>query len=183
MPMKLVGLVVALATASLTFAPGAMAAKPSAGIAPVSLVGQACNIDGVAEAGEVTSGTLTLERFTTQAGDLAAQVRVSAVTCAVETANGVVTQTSPAETQTIPVGTAAVTGSCQILDLVLGPLDLDLLGLVVHLDTVHLNITAEQGPGNLLGNLLCGLAGALDGNAPANVIANLLNQVLAVLQR
>ena len=30
------------------------------------------------------------------------------------------------------------TGSCEILDLTLGPLDLDLLGLVVHLDQVHL---------------------------------------------
>jgi hypothetical protein len=48
----------------------------------------------------------------------------------------------------------AATGSCEILNLVLGPLDLDLLGLVVHLDQVVLNITAEQGPGNLLGNLL-----------------------------
>ena len=46
-------------------------------------------------------------------------------------------------------------GSCQILDLVLGPLHLDLLGLVVDLNQVHLTITAERGPGNLLGNLLC----------------------------
>jgi hypothetical protein len=53
-------------------------------------------------------------------------------------------------------------GQCEILDLVLGPLDLDLLGLVVFLDTVHLNITAQQGPGNLLGNLLCAVAGLLD---------------------
>ena len=51
--------------------------------------------------------------------------------------------------------TTARSGSCQILDLRLGPLDLNLLGLVVHLDMVHLNITAEPGPGNLLGNLLC----------------------------
>ena len=74
------------------------------------------------------------------------------------------------------------TGSCEILDLVLGPLDLDLLGLVVHLDTVHLNITAEQGPGNLLGNLLCAVAGLLDGPAtPLNAITRLLNQILGLL--
>ncbi len=40
-----------------------------------------------------------------------------------------------------------------ILNLALGPLDLNLLGLVVHLNQVVLNITAEGGPGNLLGNL------------------------------
>jgi hypothetical protein len=73
------------------------------------------------------------------------------------------------------------TGSCQILDLTLGPLDLNLLGLMVHLDTVHLNITAQQGPGNLLGNLLCAVAGLLDANGGTNQLAMLLNSLLAGL--
>ena len=67
----------------------------------------------------------------------------------------------------------------------LGPLNLDLLGLVVHLDTVHLNITAQQGPGNLLGNLLCAVANLLNNPAGAGGaltgIANLLNQILRIL--
>lgn len=46
----------------------------------------------------------------------------------------------------------ATTGTCDILELVLGPLHLDLLGLVVDLNQVELNITAEQAPSNLLGN-------------------------------
>jgi hypothetical protein len=45
---------------------------------------------------------------------------------------------------------AAADPSCQILDLTLGPLHLDLLGLVVDLNQVHLNITAQPGSGNLL---------------------------------
>ena len=57
-----------------------------------------------------------------------------------------------------------VTGSCRILDLTLGPLHLDLLGLVVALNQVHLTITAQQGPGNLLGNLLCAIANLLNGS-------------------
>jgi hypothetical protein len=52
---------------------------------------------------------------------------------------------------------------CPILDLTLGPLDLNLLGLIVHLDTVHLVITADS-EGGILGQLLCGLAGS----APAS---------------
>jgi hypothetical protein len=53
----------------------------------------------------------------------------------------------------------AQTGTiCPILDLVLGPLDLNLLGLLVHLDRVHLTITAERG-GGVLGDLFCSLAG------------------------
>lgn len=83
---------------------------------------------------------------------------------------------------TVPASVAAA--SCQILDLVLGPLDLDLLGLVVHLDRVHLNITADSGPGNLLGNLLCAIAGLLDPGPLNNLqaLVNLLNQILALLR-
>jgi len=71
--------------------------------------------------------------------------------------------------------------SCQILDLRLQPLDLNLLGLKVHLDTVHLNITAQTGSGNLLGNLLCAVTGLLDGAGALAQIAALLNQILAIL--
>jgi hypothetical protein len=51
-------------------------------------------------------------------------------------------------------------GICTVLDLVLGPLDLNLLGLMVHLDRVQLRITADP-KGGLLGSLLCGLAGGI----------------------
>ena len=64
-----------------------------------------------------------------------------------------------------PVRVASHLGApCQILDLILGPLHLDLLGLVVDLygqtksDPVQVTITGEQGHG-LLGDLLCSLAG------------------------
>src|SRR5206468_589064 len=52
----------------------------------------------------------------------------------------------------------APTAICQVLDLTLGPLDLNLLGLMVHLDTVHLVVTADS-EGGVLGSLLCSLAG------------------------
>lgn len=51
----------------------------------------------------------------------------------------------------------APAATCQVLDLVLGPLDLDLLGLVVDLNRVHLNVTATRG-GGVLGDLFCSLA-------------------------
>jgi hypothetical protein len=53
-------------------------------------------------------------------------------------------------------------GVCDVLDLNLGPLDLDVLGLVVNLSEVDLNIDAVAGPGNLLGNLLCAVANLLN---------------------
>jgi hypothetical protein len=53
--------------------------------------------------------------------------------------------------------TTAAAGECSVLDLVLGPLNLDLLGLVVNLNKVHLTITANP-TGGVLGTLFCGLA-------------------------
>ncbi len=78
---------------------------------------------------------------------------------------------------------AAAAPACDVLNLVLGPLDLDLLGLEVHLDKVVLNIVAQSGAGNLLGNLLCAVAGLLDGGLAGLLgrITNLLNRILARL--
>ena len=52
---------------------------------------------------------------------------------------------------------------CTVLDLKLGPLDLNLLGLMVHLDQVHLTITADS-EGGILGQLLCGIGGGGGGS-------------------
>ena len=71
-------------------------------------------------------------------------------------------------------------GTCDILHLTLGPLDLNLLGLMVHLNQIVLDITAQAGPGNLLGNLLCSVADLLNGGSLGS-LANLLNQLLGVL--
>jgi hypothetical protein len=59
-------------------------------------------------------------------------------------------------------------GVCTILDLVIGPLDLNLLGLLVHLDRTQLRITADPRRG-ILGSLLCGLAGGPPTAATARV--------------
>jgi hypothetical protein len=121
-----------------------------------------CTIAGVADV-----CTLTVTAFE----------RVNGVLTAVGTVTGG-NVSIPFEVPVLP----ATTGTCDILNLVLGPLHLDLLGLVVDLNQVVLNITAEQAPGNLLGNLLCAVAGLLDnpGN-PVGGIAALLNRILSIL--
>lgn len=83
----------------------------------------------------------------------------------------------------VSVPTALPRATCPILHLTLGPLDLNLLGLTVHLDRVVLDITAISGPGNLLGNLLCAIAGLLDGSgtsAQLNQLIAQLNQLLGL---
>lgn len=71
--------------------------------------------------------------------------------------------------------------TCQILRLSIGAIDLNLLGLTVHLNPVLLIINAVSGPGNLLGNLLCAIVNLLNGGGPLAQIVNLLNQLLALL--
>jgi hypothetical protein len=117
--------------------------------------------------GALASGTLTVTRFVQQNGQIFA------------VGNLVLGGTNFGTVQ-VPVNAAATNGTCQILHLDLGPLDLTLLGLHVHLNEVVLDITAQQGPGNLLGNLLCAVAGLLD-NTGTNGLATLLNQILAIL--
>jgi len=89
--------------------------------------------------------------------------------------------TSPTNATT---GGASVTsaGSTRILHLALGPVDLNLLGLNVHLDNcangpVTVDITAQSGPGKLLGNLLGGLSHLLDSNANVQGLLNKVNQI------
>jgi len=52
--------------------------------------------------------------------------------------------------------------TCNILELTLGPLHVDLLGLVIDLNQVHLTITANRN-GGILGQIFCSLA---NGQAP-----------------
>jgi hypothetical protein len=78
---------------------------------------------------------------------------------------------------------AQATQPCDILHLVLGPLDLDLLGLEIHLSRVVLDIIARPGPGNLLGNLLCAIAGLLDPGPGGGLLGNLLTQIRDLLNQ
>jgi hypothetical protein len=54
----------------------------------------------------------------------------------------------------------------------------NVLGLVVDLNQVHLQVIGQTGNGQLLGNLLCGLANALNGNGGG--LANILNRLLGL---
>jgi hypothetical protein len=171
--LTLLGALLTLVLSLSVFAVAAPAAPPTTSSdLTVPITGTATNALGQTVQ---FAGQFTLDRFTTSGGQLAAVGTLTGTLT--NTVTGVVQNVS----QQIVLPITGTNATCQILDLTLGPLDLDLLGLVVHLDQVHLEITAESGPGNLLGNLLCGIAGLLDGNAPLNQITNLLNQLLRLL--
>ena len=145
-------------------------------------------ISGTSAAGAV-AGNFAISKFDIQDGKL---VAIGAVTGTVTDATGAIVKTfvAPATAQVMnaaggasanqAIGAAAI-GSCDILSLVLGPLHLNVLGLVVDLNQVVLDITAQTGAGNLLGNLLCSITGLLDAGSLGTQLVGLLNQLIAVL--
>lgn len=127
--------------------------------------------------GAVFNGTFTLRRFVATANGVAA---VGTLTGIVTPVGG--TPTAIVQNVTVPTAitqaAAIAQAACPILHLDLGSLFLDVLGLQVDLSQVLLDVGAEPGPGNLLGNLLCAVTGLLD--SPGG-LARLLNQILGIL--
>jgi hypothetical protein len=158
----------------MLLAPAANAQAPTDPLADA--IGQPCVADG--QPGTVTAATGEVTRFAARGrGNFGAATVVATLTCTA-TADPTVTET---DTQTVrDVVVQQVTGTCQILRLVLGPLDLNLLGLRIQLNQVILLITAQQG-GGLLGDLLCAIAGLLEGSGPPGQLVVLLNRVLGAL--
>jgi hypothetical protein len=120
------------------------------------------------------TGTLTITQFAAQNGQLVAQGTLSGT---VTNAEGEVLKTITNRSVTMPVQSFTVDPTCTVLTLTLGPLDLNLLGLMIHLNQVVLTITAQTG--TLLGNLLCSLV-TTPPPTLAQIIA-LLNEILALL--
>ena len=150
-------------TVSMVFVP--VAAQAQSG-SPFSIP-----ITGTNAGGATFSGVFNLTSFAVRDGQVVALGTISGV---VTTATGVLGSVLTTVAMPVSVGTT----TCQILHLDLGPISLDLLGLQVDLSRVVLDITAQAGAGNLLGNLLCAVAGLLDN--PGG-LARLLNQILDIL--
>ena len=118
------------------------------------------------------TGTLTITQFAVQNGQVVALGTLSGTAIDNE---GKVISTITNRAVTVP---ASIDPTCNVLSLTLGPLDLNLLGLMIHLNQVVLTITANPA-GGLLGSLLCSLAGTPP--TALQTIVNLLNQILALL--
>jgi hypothetical protein len=160
---------------------------------------------GKAFKGKQFKGRYTIEKFVTSGGKLysvgtlsgkaggkklkKAGVRLPAAVAnnaAAGSAQAHSSQVPPLPLPPLPAGNA-----CSILSLNLGPINLNLLGLVVRTNEIQLRIDAVQGPGNLLGNLLCGITGLLNpatggtavANTPLAQLAQILNALLALSPR
>jgi hypothetical protein len=174
---KLAALVAATCAAALLVPAMATAQTPSTGTATTNL--QHIAVTGKARNGKAFTGRFRVDRFISRGGKSWAVGRLTgkAGKRSIKRSNVAIPVT--VGSQAPATGAAA----CPILHLVLGPLDLNLLGLTVHLNQVVLDITAQSGPGNLLGNLLCSVAGLLDQQGLSlqqlTGLLNILNQLLS----
>lgn len=147
-------------------------------------------------------GTFTIDRFAQRGGKTVAlgtvkgKLRGKSVTKRNVAIPATVTRQAAAPSPTtpgVPVPAAPAKssqllpptpGACQILNLVLGPIDLNLLGLRIRTNTINVRIEGVPGAGNLLGNLLCAITGILDPGRITNAqLIALLNAILALLPR
>jgi hypothetical protein len=173
MSVRKLGLVVAAICAALLIVPVTAGAQTTP-TAVTSL--KSIPVTGKANNGKSFTGHFNVSQFVARGGKAYAVGTLTG-----KLGNRTVKQSNVA----IPVSmgsatsplTAHAAATCQILNLVLGPLHLNLLGLHVDLNQVVLNITGQTGAGQLLGNLLCGVANLLNPGLPAGQLAGLLNIV------
>jgi hypothetical protein len=160
-------------------------AGPAAAQSKGTPLTQVVKMTGTAKNGKKFTGTYTIQRFTSKGGKVFAvgtvkgklkgrsvkrsNVRVPATIARHQTAGAA---------QLPPNPTA---GACQILDLVLQPINLNLLGLHLATSRIEVLLEAIPGAGNLLGNLLCGITGILDPQAATPATPSQLAQVLSAL--
>jgi hypothetical protein len=162
---------------------GGKSPSPSALAAPLQQILQALasvsplqNIAmvGTTGAGGLIPGTFSISSFMVDPNNPAQLQAVGSFSGIVPNGSG---QPTPGtQPLTLPAAVDA-SSSCNLLLLTVGPLYQNVLGTVAAISPVVLNITAQEGPGNLL----CGITSQLGGR-DVTALASLLNQIAATLQ-
>jgi hypothetical protein len=198
-PIGLIAIFVALAMSMLTMAAGTASAttasKSSGGTAVAKKGGYSEAVSGKASDGRTVTGSFAPRKFQVVNKKLVAKGVLSGkISGGGKASRTFHRSVSMPVTDVQAVGSPAGGGgrfapsavpavSCDVLNLVLGPLHLNVLGLVIDLNEVHLDITAVPA-GGLLGQLLCGVANLLSGGPLGGLLgqlSDLLNQILGVL--
>src|SRR3954464_14546944 len=159
---------------------------------------------GKAFKGKKVTGTYTIDKFVSSGGKLysvgtfkgkagSKKIKKSGVRLPAAVANNAAAGSSQAKASQLPLPLPPLPAgnACSILSLNLGPINLNVLGLVIRTNEIQLRVDAVQGPGNLLGNLLCGITGLLNpatggtavANTPLAQLAQILNALLALSPR
>ena len=165
----------------------ALAAAPAAGAAQKTTepMKQVVAVSGATKGGKAFTGTYAVDRFKRASSGKLVSVgtlrgKLGGRRVARRNVRMPATLSKAAGSAQLP----PLPNACQVLNLVLGPINLNLLGLVVRTNRINLRIDAQRGPGNLLGNLLCAITGLLDPQAArTREEAAALNSILALVGR
>ena len=160
------------ATGTASAQTGSPSAQPLTRIVPIT---------ATAKNGKKFHGRLAIQKFVRRGGKLFAQGKMTGRFRGTKISRTVRLPASVANNGAQTAQLPPTPGACQVLNLVLGPIDLNLLGLRVRTNQINLLIEAVPGAGNLLGNLLCGITGILDPNTLANTPLGQLTQILNAL--
>ena len=131
----------------------------------LNTLGNLANLPVAAPA--TVSGTMLLDNFSQQGQQILANGTLAQQPVSIPLIGGAA-----------PAGAASAQATCNVLNLNLGPLDLNLLGLQVNLNQVILDITAVTGTNNLVGNLLCAITGLLSPISQLSQLLDLLNNII-----
>jgi hypothetical protein len=157
------------------------AGPAAAQTSPTSLA-KTVKLTGTAKNGKKFNGTYTIKRFTRSGskvlavGTVKGKIKGRKVTKKNVKIPVTLQRHAGATTSQAPNPTP---GACQILDLVLQPINL--LGLHVATSRIEALIEAVPGAGALVGNLLCAITGILDPQSAVPATPSLLTQVLNAL--
>ena len=153
-------------------------------------VAQTVPVTGQAKNGKAFTGTYTIKKFVQRdgkawaVGTLRGKLKNRSVTRrGVQMPASIV---APAQSSQVPPLPPLPPGNaCSILSLDLGPINLNLLGLRVATNDIHLLVEAIPGAGNLVGNLLCAVTNLLNpsANTPLAQLVQVLNALLALSPR
>jgi hypothetical protein len=138
-------------------------------------------VTGKTSSGKSVTGTYGIQRFVSRNGK-AYSVGTFKGTFAGHhfTRYGVMMPAGVNQNAMAPSRRAHAAQSCPILNLTLGPIHLNLLGLVINTNQINVNITAVSGQG-LLGDLLCSVSNALSTGGLLGQIEGDLHSLVGLL--
>jgi hypothetical protein len=187
----LIAVLASVAVAGMTIS-NAVAAPGSHGSSNVQSVApqKTISIHGLGKNGKKFNGTYGIQRFVVSNGRVYALGILKGKLGGRQVTRNNVKLPASLTSGSSQTGTATKStrqaASCTILHLVLGPINLNLLGLQVRLggganmdQPIVLDVTAHQGQG-LLGDLLCGIDNALGGGGLGQ-LSGQLQQLVSVL--
>jgi len=187
MSVRKLGIILAATFAAALVVPVAADAQTSAP-APIAATSLShIPVSGTSHNGKKFTGHYDVTQFVTRNGKTYAVGTLTGKVGGRHISRSNVAIPASVQQSTVPGMAKSAAVTCPILHLVLGSLNLNLLGLNVSLNQVVLDITAVPGAGNLLGNLLCSVSNLLNGTGTSGLssgelsgLLNIVNQLLGV---